>query len=76
MRGGIVLFGFVILLISVALLLLNGSMYSLIGIGLGAIIFLWGLFKKKKQYYMGQSFGNQTMMMGGNPAQTQVMQRI
>jgi len=55
---------------------LIGEMMGWIILGVGVLFLILGLFLGKKKQPAGQSFGSSTMMMGGNPAQTQVMQRI
>jgi len=72
MKFGLMLFG---ILIGAAGYFI-GETIGLGLMGLGAILLLWGLFSRKKQYYAGQSYGNQRMMMNTNPNQNIDMRRI
>ena len=75
MRGGRFLFGLVVLIAGIAVYLINGSIYSWVGIGLGLIILLWGLASKPKMVIM-QGPGGQTMVMSGNPNKTFMVRRV
>ena len=55
---------------------LIGETIGLGVMGVGALLILIGLFSKKKQYYAGQSYGNQRMMMNNRPDQPLNMQKI